>query len=90
MSLLFRTVVTAGAFVTFFVNCASLKCLFIIIIIIIIQQHNFTTTHYVHINIPATAHGMILSKIYHHHALYRILHSLECNWASALLCLRDH
>jgi len=26
----------AGAFVTFFVNCASLKCLFIIIIIIII------------------------------------------------------
>jgi len=30
------TVVNADAFVTFFVNCASLKCLFIIIIIIII------------------------------------------------------
>ena len=31
--LLFRTVVTTGAFVMIFVNCASLKCLFIIIII---------------------------------------------------------
>ena len=36
LCLLFWTVVTAGAFVTFFVNCSSLKCLFIIIIIIII------------------------------------------------------
>jgi len=36
LCLLFWIVVTAGAFVTFFINCASLKCLFIIIIIIII------------------------------------------------------
>jgi len=35
LCLLFWTVVTAGAFVTFFVNCASLKRLFIIIIIIL-------------------------------------------------------
>jgi len=34
LCLLFWIVVTACAFVTFFVNCASLKCLFIIIIII--------------------------------------------------------
>ena len=36
LCLLFWTVVTVGAFVTFFVNCASLKCLFIIIIITVV------------------------------------------------------
>jgi len=46
LCLLFRTVVTAGAFVTFFINCASLKCLFIIIIIFLYPRYYYYYYYY--------------------------------------------